>query len=93
MSHKLHHCEGLHQFSELGRRFNFNFFVSVKFDSTKQKWFSEGREISENRSTCQEFLNPYWENRVALRALNFSYSQPFLERDIPYMKFKVIFPI
>lgn len=28
---------------------------------------------------------------MALRARNFSYSQSFLEKDIPYMKFKVIF--
>ena len=42
--------KGLHSFSEIGRRFNFNFFVSVEFESSKQKWFSEGKEIPMNRS-------------------------------------------
>ena len=45
--------EGLHKFSELGRKFGFNFFVNVKYESKTQKWTSEGREISMNRSSSQ----------------------------------------
>ena len=44
---------GLHKFSELGRKFEFNFFVNVKYESKTQKWTSEGREISMNRSSSQ----------------------------------------
>ena len=45
--------EGLHQFSELGRKFGFNFFVGVNYESKTQKWTSDGQEISMNRSSSQ----------------------------------------
>ena len=45
--------EGLHSFSEVGRRFDFNFFVSVNYDSATDKWFSEGYQVSMNRSNSQ----------------------------------------
>ena len=42
--------EGLHSFFELGHRFDFNFFVSVNYDLVTHKWFSEGNQVSMNRS-------------------------------------------
>ena len=53
---------GLHKFSELGRKFEFNFFVNVKYESKTQKWTSEGREISMNRSSSQgnAFIRSYF---------------------------------
>ena len=42
-----------YKFSELGRRFDFNDFVGVKYESKKQKWTSEGKEISMNNSSSQ----------------------------------------
>ena len=38
----------------------------------------------------QEFRKPFLKNLVALRARDFYYPQPYLLKQIPYIKFKVI---